>query len=97
MSLSDLKSAVDRLPSDELAELSAYIQRQEDVAWDDQIDADFAPGGRLSAVLDEVRSDTRGRWGGDLAEMAADPDIQREMGAIESEFAVSENDGLNAI
>lgn len=66
MSLTDLKSAVDRLPSDELAELSAYIQRQEDAAWDDQIDADFAPGGRLSAVLDEVRSDIRAGRLGDL-------------------------------
>lgn len=66
MSLTDLKSAVDRLPSDELAELSAYVRRQVDAAWDDQIDADFAPGGRLSAVLDEVRSDIRAGRLGDL-------------------------------
>jgi hypothetical protein len=31
---------------------------------------------------------------GDLLEMASDPDIQREMAAIDSEFAVTVMDGL---
>lgn len=30
----------------------------------------------------------------DLAEMATDPDIQRELAAINAEFAVTEMDGL---
>ena len=30
----------------------------------------------------------------DLAAMAADPDIQREIAAIDAEFSVTENDGL---
>lgn len=30
-----------------------------------------------------------------LAEMAADPDIQRVISEIQSEFAVTESDGLN--
>ena len=33
----------------------------------------------------------------DLAVMAADPDIQREIAAINIEFAVTEMDGLTAL
>ena len=33
----------------------------------------------------------------DLAAMAADPDIQREMQQIAAEFAVTEMDGLDAV
>lgn len=32
-----------------------------------------------------------------LAEMAADPDIQRELRNIEKEFALAESDGLEAV
>ena len=44
------------------------------------------------------RADTRiVELGSDLEEMAADPDIQRELQAIEEEFRVAEGDGLEAI
>ena len=33
----------------------------------------------------------------DLAVMASDPDIQRELGQIEAEFAVTEADGLDHV
>ena len=36
--------------------------------------------------------DTQAR--SELSEMAADPDIQRELAAINAEFAVTEMDGL---
>ena len=59
MSLSEIKNAVDALSADELAELAAFIRERENRAWDRQIDADFAEGGRLSAVAEEVRADIR--------------------------------------
>jgi hypothetical protein len=59
MSLTELKNAVERLSPAELAELAAFIRARDDAAWDRQIDADFAEGGRLREVANEVRADTR--------------------------------------
>ena len=59
MSLAEIKEAVDSLSPGELAELSVFIRQREDAAWDRQIDADFAEGGRLRPLLEEVREDIR--------------------------------------
>ena len=59
MSLAEIKDAVEGLSPDELAELAAFIRERENRAWDRQIDADFAEGGRLAAVVKEVRDDIR--------------------------------------
>lgn len=59
MSLTEIKNAVDTLSADELAELAAFIRERDSAAWDRQIDADFAEGGRLSGVAEEVRADIR--------------------------------------
>jgi hypothetical protein len=59
MSLAEIKSAVEGLSEAELTELAAFIRRREEVAWDRQIDADFAENGRLRGVLEEVRTDLR--------------------------------------
>ena len=37
----------------------AFIRERENRAWDRQIDADFAEGGRLSAIAEEAREDMR--------------------------------------
>ena len=59
MKLTELKSAVDLLAPEELAELAAFVREREEAVWDRQIDVDFAEGGRLRAVLEEVRADLR--------------------------------------
>ena len=59
MSLTEIKSAVDALSAVELADLATFIRERDNAAWDRQIDADFAEGGRLSEVAQEVRSDIR--------------------------------------
>lgn len=59
VSLAEIKTAVDALPADELAELAAFVRERENRAWDQQIDADFAVGGRLSAIAEEARADIR--------------------------------------
>ena len=59
MSLTEIKKAVDTLSPAELAELALFIRQREDAAWDRQIDADFAEGGRLRSVVNEVREDIR--------------------------------------
>jgi len=59
MSLAEIKSAVDELSEAELTELAEFIRKREELAWDRQIDADFAEKGRLRALLEEVRTDLR--------------------------------------
>ena len=59
VSLSEIKTAVDALSSEELAELAAFVRERENRAWDRQIDADFSEGGRLASVAGEVRADIR--------------------------------------
>ena len=59
MSLSEIKNAVDALSAEELAELAAFIRERDQAAWDRQIDEDFATGGRLTRIAEEVRADVR--------------------------------------
>jgi hypothetical protein len=52
---------------------------------------------RLERLKEQVRNDRRGipdTWETDLAEMAADPEIIAELRRIDSEFRVTEMDGL---
>lgn len=59
MSVAEIKQAVEKLSPEELADLSAFLARRDGLAWDRQIDADFAERGHLSAMLAEVRADVR--------------------------------------
>jgi hypothetical protein len=59
VSLAEIKSAVDGLSADELTELASFIRERDNVAWDRQIDSDFAEGGRLHSVAEEVQADIR--------------------------------------
>ncbi len=59
VSLAEIKNAVDTLSTEELAELAAFIRERDSAAWDRQIDTDFGQGGRLAAVVEEVRADIR--------------------------------------
>jgi hypothetical protein len=59
MSLAELKEAVAALSPADLAELASFIRQRENSEWDRQIDADFAEGGRLRPVLEEVRENLR--------------------------------------
>ena len=49
---------------------------------------------RLVARLNEQSLDQKGDLNDQLARMAVDPDIQREMREIEREFTLAESDGL---
>jgi hypothetical protein len=59
VSLAEIKTAVDALSTDELAELAAFIRERDNAAWDRQIDGDFSENGRLNSVAEEVREDIR--------------------------------------
>jgi hypothetical protein len=59
VSLAEIKTAVDALSPEELAELAAFVRERDQAAWDCQIDADFAEEGRLHSVAEDVRADIR--------------------------------------
>jgi len=53
MSLAEIKSAVRELSPKELAELAAFILKQDDAAWTQQIEKD-AVAGKLDFLFDEA-------------------------------------------
>ena len=53
MSLAEIKRLLTLSPS-ELVELFSFIRQRENAVWDREIDADFAEGGRLRPLLEEV-------------------------------------------
>jgi hypothetical protein len=54
MSLAEIEKAVDALSPEELTKLAAYVARQDKLAWDEQIDQDFSPGGKHAAALEKI-------------------------------------------
>ena len=54
MSLAEIKTAVKELSPGELAELAAFIQDQDNLAWDSEIEKDFSPGGKHHGILAEI-------------------------------------------
>jgi hypothetical protein len=53
MSLSELKSAVDKLSPKELTELAAFIRERDNAEWDRQMDEDAASG-KLDFLFEEA-------------------------------------------
>jgi hypothetical protein len=52
---------------------------------------------RLASRVRRRASEKSNGIGSDLAAMATDPDIQRELRAIEEEFRITEADGLESL
>ena len=64
MSLTEIKEAVEELSETEVTELTAFLLDLDNQIWDEQLDRDFAEGGRLDQVMEKVRSNIRaGRFG----------------------------------
>ena len=51
MSLTEIEKAVDALSAEELAKLAAYIAHHDKLAWDEQLEHDFSPGGKHEKTL----------------------------------------------
>ena len=54
MSLTEIEEAVRGLNREELAKLAAYISKQDKVAWDEQLEEDFSPGGKHASALEKI-------------------------------------------
>ena len=54
MSLTEIEEAVKGLNREELAKLAAYIAKQDKLAWDEQLEEDFSPGGKHASALEKI-------------------------------------------
>jgi hypothetical protein len=54
MSLAEIEKAVDELSPKELTKLAAYITRRNRLAWDQEIEEDFSPGGKHEKTLEKI-------------------------------------------
>ena len=54
MSLADIEKAIDELPPGELSKLADYIARRDKLAWDQEIEQDFSPGGKHEKALEKI-------------------------------------------
>jgi len=54
MSLAEIKKAVDKLSPEELTKLAAHIARRDKLAWDDELEEDFSPGGKHEKTLKKI-------------------------------------------
>jgi hypothetical protein len=57
MSLAKIEKAVDALPPEELTKLAAYIVRRDKLAWDQEIEEDFSPGGKHEKALGKINAE----------------------------------------
>ncbi len=54
MSLAEIEKAVDELTPNELTKLAAYIARRDKLAWDQEMEEDFSPGGKHEKALERI-------------------------------------------
>jgi hypothetical protein len=54
MSLAEIEKAVDELSPKELTKLATYITRRDKLAWDQEIEEDFSPGGKHEKTLEKI-------------------------------------------
>jgi len=50
----EIEEAVKGLNREELAKLAAYIAKQDKLAWDEQLEEDFSPGGKHASALEKI-------------------------------------------
>jgi hypothetical protein len=54
MSLTEIEKAVDELQPNELAKLAAHIARRDKLAWDQELEEDFSPGGKHEKAIERI-------------------------------------------
>jgi cytochrome c553 len=54
VSLTEIEQAVKGLSREELAKLAAFIARQDKLAWDEELEQDFSPGGKHASALEKI-------------------------------------------
>jgi len=60
MTLDAIKAAIEQLPEADQQQLLTWLDEREQLAWDAEMQRDFAPGGQGSSLIDKVKADIRG-------------------------------------
>ena len=59
MGLAEIQHAIEELPKEQQAALTAWLAEREQAEWDAEIERDFSPGGDGLALLGEMKADAR--------------------------------------
>jgi len=59
MDLAELQHAIEELPKEQQAVLTAWLTQRDQAEWDAEIERDFSPGGGGVALLEEMKADAR--------------------------------------
>jgi hypothetical protein len=59
MDLAQIQHAIEELPKEQQAELTAWLAERDQAEWDAEIERDFSPGGSGVALLEEMKADAR--------------------------------------
>jgi hypothetical protein len=59
MDLAEIQRAIELLPREEQAALTAWLSSRDALAWDEEMERDFAPGGSGMVLLEEMKADAR--------------------------------------
>ena len=59
MDLAEIQHAIEELPKEQRAALTAWLAERDQSEWETEIERDFAPGGPGMALLEEMKADTR--------------------------------------
>jgi hypothetical protein len=59
MDLAEIQHAIEELPKEQQAALTAWLAERDEAEWGAEIERDFAPGGAGAAFIDEMKSDVR--------------------------------------
>jgi hypothetical protein len=54
MSLAEIEKAVDKLSPENLTKLAAHIAHRHKLAWDEELEEDFSPGGKHEKALRKI-------------------------------------------
>jgi hypothetical protein len=65
MTLESIKEAIEQLPPEQQTVLARWLSERDWKSWDEQIERDFAPGGRGEPLLAELE--------GEIAEVKTSP------------------------
>jgi hypothetical protein len=57
MDLAEIQHAIEELPKEQQAALTAWLAERDQAEWDAEIERDFSPGGAGIALLEEMKAD----------------------------------------
>jgi hypothetical protein len=59
MDLAEIQYAIEELPKEQRAALTAWLAERDQFEWETEIERDFAPGAPGMALLDQMKADAR--------------------------------------